>query len=99
MTEQTTDGADNTDNADKNDNAAGTDSAVGAHNTDGTEGTEGAAGPSEPNPFDYPRGWAADVGPSDGGSVHLRPTVHTRADRLVERPHRSSARAPSRAHL
>ncbi|TWH20110.1 bifunctional GNAT family N-acetyltransferase/acetate--CoA ligase family protein [Prauserella rugosa] len=92
MTEQTTDGADNTDNADKTDNAAGTDSAVGAHNTDGTEGTDGAVGTTEPNPFDYPRGWEADVVLSDGGTVHLRPIVPSDADRIVALHSRLSER-------
>ena len=35
------------------------------------------------DPYDYPRGWEADVVLSDGGTVHLRPITPDDADGLV----------------
>ncbi|HEU5469921.1 MAG TPA: GNAT family N-acetyltransferase [Actinophytocola sp.] len=35
------------------------------------------------DPYDYPKGWEADVVLSDGGTVHLRPIVPSDADALV----------------
>ncbi|GAA2798583.1 bifunctional acetate--CoA ligase family protein/GNAT family N-acetyltransferase [Crossiella cryophila] len=37
---------------------------------------------SEPDPYDYPRHWEADVVLSDGGTVHLRPITPDDAERL-----------------
>lgn len=36
-----------------------------------------------PDPFDYPKGWEADVVLSDGGTVHLRPIVPSDGDALL----------------
>jgi acyl-CoA synthetase (NDP forming)/RimJ/RimL family protein N-acetyltransferase len=36
-----------------------------------------------PDPFDYPKGWEADVVLSDGGTVHLRPIVPSDGDALT----------------
>jgi len=44
--------------------------------------SEGTA-PGPRDPYDYPRGWEADVVLSDGGTVHLRPIVPSDADGLV----------------
>ncbi|KAA2254897.1 GNAT family N-acetyltransferase [Solihabitans fulvus] len=41
------------------------------------------AQPGEPDPYDYPRHWEADVVLSDGGTVHLRPITPDDADRLL----------------
>jgi acyl-CoA synthetase (NDP forming)/RimJ/RimL family protein N-acetyltransferase len=35
------------------------------------------------DPYDYPRGWEADVVLSDGGTVHLRPILPSDAEALV----------------
>src|SRR5262245_57033223 len=35
------------------------------------------------DPFDFPKGWEADVVLSDGGTVHLRPVVPSDADALL----------------
>lgn len=45
-----------------------------------------------PNPFDYPKGWEADVVLSDGGTVHLRPIVPSDADALLAFHSRMSER-------
>jgi acyl-CoA synthetase (NDP forming)/RimJ/RimL family protein N-acetyltransferase len=45
-----------------------------------------------PDPFDYPKGWEADVVLSDGGTVHLRPIVPSDADALTAFHGRMSAR-------
>src|SRR5690606_14365442 len=39
--------------------------------------------PGPRDPYDYPRGWEADVVLSDGGTVHLRPIVPSDADAIV----------------
>jgi acyl-CoA synthetase (NDP forming)/RimJ/RimL family protein N-acetyltransferase len=36
-----------------------------------------------PDPFDYPKGWEADVVLSDGGTVHLRPIVPSDGSALL----------------
>ncbi|HEX3650664.1 MAG TPA: GNAT family N-acetyltransferase [Pseudonocardiaceae bacterium] len=36
----------------------------------------------QPDPFDYPRHWEADLVLTDGGTVHLRPIIPTDADRI-----------------
>jgi acyl-CoA synthetase (NDP forming)/GNAT superfamily N-acetyltransferase len=36
-----------------------------------------------PDPFDYPKHWAADLVLTDGGTVHLRPIIPTDADRML----------------
>lgn len=45
-----------------------------------------------PDPFDYPKGWEADVVLSDGGTVHLRPIVPSDSDALLAFHGRMSAR-------
>ncbi|MFD2491041.1 bifunctional acetate--CoA ligase family protein/GNAT family N-acetyltransferase [Amycolatopsis jiangsuensis] len=45
------------------------------------------------DPYDYPRGWEADVLLSDGGTVHLRPVVPGDADGLVALHGRLSERS------
>jgi acyl-CoA synthetase (NDP forming)/GNAT superfamily N-acetyltransferase len=38
----------------------------------------------QPDPYDYPRHWEADVVLTDGGTVHLRPIIPDDAPRIVD---------------
>ncbi len=38
---------------------------------------------AQPDPFDYPKHWEADLVLTDGGTVHLRPIIPTDADRIL----------------
>src|SRR5882757_1202413 len=44
------------------------------------------------DPFDYPKGWEADLVLSDGGTVHLRPIVPSDGDALLAFHSRMSER-------